>query len=283
MNTLSRRRFLKIMLASAVQTSALGLGVYGYGHSIEGDQFEVNPVTLDLPRLDPAFDGFRLAQISDIHMDYWMRGHFGRVIDLINRAAPDLVVLTGDFVTSEPERYAPDLIQPLRKLDAPALAVLGNHDYWTDAPTVRGILAEAGVSEIGNAVHSIRRGAAALHLAGVDDIWEQKDRLDVVLDQLRDDDHAAILLAHEPDYAPTSAACGRFDLQLSGHSHAGQMIIPGKGPVFLPWLAQHYPAGQYQIGTMIQYTNRGVGMIAPHVRYNCRPEISLFTIRPTAR
>ncbi|HEX3052922.1 MAG TPA: metallophosphoesterase, partial [Aggregatilineaceae bacterium] len=198
------------------------------------------------------------------------------------RAAPDLIVLTGDFVTSDPDRYAPDLIQPLRKLAAPAFAVLGNHDYWTDAPTVRGILAEAGVCEIGNAVHSIRRGAAALHVVGVDDIWEQQDRLDMVLDQLRDDDHAAILLAHEPDYAVTSAATGRFDLQLSGHSHAGQMIIPGKGPVFLPWLAQHYPAGQYQIGTMIQYTNRGVGMIAPHVRYNCRPEISLFTIRPTA-
>ncbi len=85
-------------------------------------------------------------------------------------------------------------------------------------------------------------------------------------------------MAHEPDYADTSAATGRFDLQLSGHSHGGQVIIPFLEPVVLPDYARQYPVGRYQVGAMVQYTNRGLGMISPHVRFNCRPEIALFTL-----
>jgi uncharacterized protein len=87
------------------------------------------------------------------------------------------------------------------------------------------------------------------------------------------------LLAHEPDYADISAATGRFDLQISGHSHGGQVIIPFIGPLVVPAYGEKYPLGQYQVGNMIQYTNRGVGTINPAVRFNCRPEITIFTLR----
>ncbi|MDH5508153.1 MAG: metallophosphoesterase, partial [Anaerolineae bacterium] len=117
-----------------------------------------------------------------------------------------------------------------------------------------------------------------LHWAGGDDIWENQDRLDLVLEMLPEEG-CAILLAHEPDFADTSAATGRFDLQISGHSHGGQIIFPVIGPPVVPWLSEKYPLGLYQLGEMLQYTNRGIGMVGPpHVRFNCRPEITVFTL-----
>jgi len=162
------------------------------------------------------------------------------------------------------------------------VAVLGNHDHWTDADMIHRVIKESGMVDLTNTVHTLDRRSAPLHLAGVDDIWEEHDRLDDVLAQLPYDG-AAILLAHEPDFADTSAASGRFDLELSGHSHGGQVILPFVGPLRLPYLGRKYPLGRYQVGPMIQYTNRGVGMISPRVRFNCRPEITVFTLRaPTA-
>ena len=143
---------------------------------------------------------------------------------------------------------------------------------------MRQILRESSIIEVGNAVHTLQRSDATLHIAGVDDHWERKDRLDLVLDILPQEG-AAILLAHEPDFADISAATGRFDLQLSGHSHGGQVIIPFLGPPMLPWFARKYPIGLYKVGDMFQYTNRGVGMIPPTVRFNCRPEITVLTLK----
>lgn len=89
----------------------------------------------------------------------------------------------------------------------------------------------------------------------------------------------AILLAHEPDFADLSAPTGRFALQLSGHSHGGQISLPLLGAPILPPFGRRYPRGRYQVGEMIQYNNRGLGMVQPSRRFNCRPEITLFTLR----
>lgn len=279
---LSRRSFLKIALASTLSTTVGGVGAFGYAHDIEPARFVVERLDLTLPRLTPAFDGYRVAQISDIHLDgaVMTRAHLAQIVARVNRQQPDLVVITGDFVTYDPDYWADSLIDPLRELVARdgALAVLGNHDHWTDAPTVRGIVEASGLLNISNDVFTIRRGAEALHIGGIDDYWEQHDRLDLVLDQLPATG-AAILLAHEPDFADVSAPTGRFDLQLSGHSHGGQVILPLIGPPVLPTFGQKYPVGRYQVGTMIQYTNRGVGLIPPRLRFNCPPEITVFTLR----
>ena len=114
-------------------------------------------------------------------------------------------------------------------------------------------------------------------MGGVDDVWSGIARLDVVLEKLPEDG-AAILLAHEPDFADASAATGRFDLQISGHTHGGQVVVPFYGAPILPYLGQRYPAGLYQVGDMLQYTNRGVGMARIPIRINCPPEITLFTL-----
>jgi predicted MPP superfamily phosphohydrolase len=156
--------------------------------------------------------------------------------------------------------------------------VLGNHDYWSDATGVRAILDAGGVRELRNDALTLRRGDAQLHITGVDDVWENKQRLDHVLDKLPAEG-AAVLLAHEPDFADESAASGRFDLQLSGHSHGGQCVAPGGFMPLLPELGRRYPSGLYRVGSMWQYTNRGLGMVwAPQVRFNCRPEITIITL-----
>jgi predicted MPP superfamily phosphohydrolase len=130
---------------------------------------------------------------------------------------------------------------------------------------------------LSNEVYTLSQDGEELHIAGVDDIWEKQDRLDLVLEKLPDAG-AAILLAHEPDFADQSADTGRFDLQLSGHSHGGQVVIPFVGAPLLPYLGMKYPSGLYRVGTMWQYTNRGVGMARLKVRFNCRPEITVFTL-----
>lgn len=277
---LSRRAFLKTALASAIGAPLLGLGSFVYARDVEPGWIAVTPMHLKLPRLDAEFDGYRVVQISDIHIGGWMsRGRLTEIAALINRQRPDLVVVTGDFVTYKPQKFAVDIAAALNTLqprDA-ALAVLGNHDHWTNAGIVRRIIRDSGMIDVSNAVHTLRRGSAMLHIAGVDDYWVGKADLERVLKRLPSSG-AAILLAHEPDFADISAASGRFDLQLSGHSHGGQVIIPLLGPPVLPPYGRKYPAGRYQVGNMIQYTNRGVGMVHPQVRFNCRPEITVFTL-----
>lgn len=271
---LTRRRLLQCGLTA----SLTALAGTSYTTLIEPVWIDVTHVPLTLPRLAPVFCGYRIAQISDIHMGDWMTPQrFRDVIRLVNGAAPDLIAITGDFVTRHAERQANDLVSGLRQLQARdgVVAVLGNHDYWSNAQVISDVLVRGSVRELANTAWTIERGAAQLHIAGVDDIWEEHDRLDLALDALPRDG-AAVLLAHEPDFADTSAASGRFDLQISGHSHGGQIAAPFVGPVHVPYLSRKYPAGRYQVGDMIQYTNRGVGMIRPYVRFNCRPEITIF-------
>ena len=155
---------------------------------------------------------------------------------------------------------------------------MGNHDYMTDVDLVRRCLKESEVPELRNDVRTLWRGDAALHIAGVDDVMEGRSRLDLVLQKLPEEG-AAVLLAHEPDFADVSAAAGRFDLQLSGHSHGGQVRMPFWGPVFLPPHSQRYSAGLYEVGSMLQYTNRGLGFVDARLRFLCRPEITVLTLR----
>ena len=272
---ISRRHLLRYGITAASLATLAGTA---YTTFIEPVWIEIAHVSLRLPRLAPAFCGYRIAQVSDIHLGDWMTvDRLSNVIRAVNGQAPDLIAISGDFVTRRAEQQASDLTASLRRLHAHdgVVAVLGNHDYWSNAQVIRDLLPRSGVRELANAAWTLRRGDAHLHIAGVDDIWEAHDRLSLVLDTLPHDG-AAILLAHEPDFAETSAATGRFDLQMSGHSHGGQIVAPFLGPLHVPFLSHKYPSGRYQVGDMIQYTNRGVGMIRPFVRLNCRPEVTIF-------
>ena len=273
-------------------------------HALERDRFresdfEITELPIEIPGLDPLFDGYRIVQIADLHLGHWLSPERLRgVVELINRQEPDLVVITGDFVSYVVHQIADEMIaafQALRPKDA-TLAVLGNHDHWMGAENVRAILQAGGVIELANAVYTVVRGesgpdkdwqscqdcqssrAAALHIAGVDSVTVGAADLDAVLAQLPDN-APAILLAHEPDYADISAAAGRFALQLSGHSHGGQIVLPRVGALLRGPGFFKYPNGLYRVGEMWQYTNRGVGTHVFRVRYACPAEITVVILR----
>jgi predicted MPP superfamily phosphohydrolase len=279
----TRRGFLQLLGAAALDFLLLGIGSAGYGFFIGPSQFVVETIRLKLPRLSPRFSGLRLVQISDLHMGGWMNSErLQQVVDLVIAQKPDGVVITGDFLIGydfdDAARQAiEDLIDGLGRLTAtvPTFAVLGNHDYWINAEAVRRMLHTVRIADLTNRVFTLTRDGSHLHLCGVDDVWDGDVRLNDVLAQLTGDG-AAILLAHEPDFADTSAESGRFDLQLSGHTHGGQIVLPLLGPPRLPYLGRKYPSGLYQVGEMFQYTNRGVGMARLPIRINCPPEITLF-------
>lgn len=258
-----------------------------YAREVETRWVEVTHPTLTLPRLAPEFDGYTVVQIGDIHLDDWTKPRrLEKMVRLVNERRPDLICITGDFLSYTAKRPAPEhLTGALRELRAPdgRLAVLGNHDYLADVEAVRRCLRDSGVEELSNDVRTIRRGDAELHVAGIDDVMEGRSRLDLVLRKLPGSG-AAILLAHEPDFADISAATGRFDLQLSGHSHGGQVGIPLLRRLVLPPMSHRYTSGLHEVGGMLQYTNRGLGFVKARLRLFCRPEITVLTLRsPAAR
>jgi predicted MPP superfamily phosphohydrolase len=266
---------------------AMLFGTMVYARRIGPQAVQVRPITLILPRLSPTFDGYRIVQISDIHISQWMMPErLAALIPRINEQQPDLVAITGDLLTNG-QPYDPEALSGVLRLLRPrdaVVAVLGNHDYRnkTGVAVLRRVLEESGIVELPNAAHTLRRGDSALHIAGVDSLSMRRARLDLVLPQVAGDD-AAILLAHEPDFADVSAATGRFDLQLSGHTHGGQMILPGMRPPVLPRLGRRYPVGFYRLRGMYLYTNRGLGVGSIRVRLNCPPEITVFTLRAPRR
>lgn len=280
---LTRRTLLRAALRTAVAMPLAGAAGFGYVREVEPRWFDTEEHDLALPGLDPAFDGYRLVQLSDIHMDRWMTGgRLGGVVDAINRLGADLIAITGDFVTPDPpDPHLAELLPQLRRLAARdgTVAVLGNHDHWTNAAAVGATLRDAGVIELANAIRPIRRGAATLHLAGVDDTWAGRPDLGPLMAELPVG-AGAILLAHEPDFADLSGPTGRFALQLSGHSHGGQVSLPFLGAPILPPFGQKYPRGFFRVGGMTGYTNRGLGMIEPYGRFGCRPEVTVLTLHP---
>jgi uncharacterized protein len=249
-----------------------------YAHKVEPNWFEVTNIDVKLSKLDRAFNGYRIVQITDLHAgDGIDRHQLENVIEAVNAQKPDLVVITGDHVSRKPRQHI-SLLDTLAKLHPRdgTLSVLGNHDVYNDPAPIRAAIKQAGITLLENTIYTIERGSATLHIAGVGDVFAQQAKLDRVLAQLPATG-AAIMLAHEPDFADETAATGRFGLQLSGHSHGGQVRIPFYGG-YLPELARNYPLGRYQVGDLVQYTSRGIGMIKIYARFNCRPEISVFNL-----
>lgn len=246
------------------------------------ENFVITHLPVSVPGLNSAFAGYRIVHITDIHYGHWVtKERLEGIITLINEQQPDLVVNTGDFISYILDDIAAEMVQGLRKIEAPdgSLAVLGNHDHWMGSDRVRLVLEEAGLVILDNDVFSIQREEASLYVGGVDNVSVGADDLTAVLAKLPHDG-PAFLLAHEPDFADKAAATGRFFLQLSGHSHGSQIILPGIGPLIRGHLFKKYPAGRYQVGGMIQYTSHGVGTHTFRLRINCPPEIVVITLHP---
>lgn len=283
MPTLSRRKFL---LAGAVAAAgAAGLGTDGF---VQSNHPHIVEIEIPLSRLPESFDGFRIVQLSDFHYEE----HFSAVpirksVAIVNGLRPDLIALTGDFVTvpilERPAsmRAAAATIEPcaaaLRDLQAPKFAILGNHDAATSADRIVRALHEAHIPVLRNQSVPIERGRDRIWLAGIDDLLRGMPDMSTTLENIPEKD-MTILLAHEPDFAD-DAALSPVDLQLSGHSHGGQIWIPGIGAPWLPPMARRYPRGLNKVGDLTVYTNIGIGTIRAPIRINCPPEITLITLR----
>jgi len=217
-----------------------------------------------------------VAFLSDLHRgDSVPLSHIARAVDLAGETQADLILLGGDYITGS-AAFISSCAEELGRLYAPAgvYGCLGNHDHWTDPEIVAGELAERGVRVLRNEGLEVAPG---LWLAAVDDVWERQADLDAALAKAPVG-AKVVLLAHEPDFADVVAADGRVALQLSGHSHGGQACLPLLGPPVLPYLARRYPAGLYRVGPMQLYVTRGVGVVTPPVRFNCRPEVAVLTL-----
>lgn len=279
---LTRRRFLQLA-GSAALAGAAGLG---YGGLLERSWVDVEERTFSLPRLAERLSGFRIAQLSDIHLSRFTAVELlMAAVTRVNELRPDIVVLTGDYVGHE-ARFSAGLIEPLRMLEPPAYAVYGNHDLWTDRDAVGAALAETPVTLL---VNQSREAAPGLMIAGLDDAWSGHPRPHLALAG-SPSDYTNLLLCHEPDYFDTIRGEKLpVALQLSGHSHGGQVRIPSTRPdgnglatraPLLPHMATTYPIGHYRVGSFQLYTNRGLGVWPLPFRFNCRPEITLLTLRP---
>ena len=279
---ISRRAFFEKLGKVSLGAAVAGVGGFFYSYDLETTWIDLTSINLSIRRLSQDFRGYRVVHVSDLHLDDRTEsGYLDKIVRMINEQEPDLITFTGDFITFTPARFAPVLTSTLSRLEARdgTFAVLGNHDHITDPEEISAAIRMGGATELRNEVRTLERAGSQLHVCGVDDIWEGNPRLDQVLANLPDTG-AAILLVHEPDFADTVSTTGNFDLQLSGHSHGGQVRFPLVGAPVLPRYARKYPLGAYRIGDMPLYTNRGLGMLPPRFRFLCRPEITVLDLNP---
>jgi predicted MPP superfamily phosphohydrolase len=285
---LTRRKFFRRFLIGASAVAAIGAAD---GLFLEPRNLVAEHVNLRLSRLPEAFHGFRIAQISDVHFGPYMgKADLERAVQLAQSFRPDLLALTGDFV-SHPffggngprgARHAEPCAEVLSKVTGiPVLAVLGNHDHWNSARIVEGALLDRGIKVLRNDAVPLERDSQRIWISGVDDALVRTANLSQALRNVPPSE-ATILLAHEPDFADYAASFP-VDLQLSGHSHGGQVRLPGLGALVLPEMAEKYPIGLNRVGALQVYTNRGLGVINPPVRFQCPPEVTFVTLFPASR
>jgi hypothetical protein len=284
---LSRRRFLH-GTAAAVAAGALAVGADAI--IFEPNDPKVVSIEVSLSRLPRVFDGLTIGQISDFHYSDICAIPIRKAVEILKKLQPDMVVLTGDFVTvplwanylrdkRQVSESAGPCVRLLRELNPRMgiFAVLGNHDVNADHRGITEIIESSGIPVLRNRSLAIEKDRARLWLAGVDDALEGHPDLSLALRDVPREE-PVILLAHEPDFAD-EAAHHPIDLQLSGHSHGGQIWLPGIGAPWLPPLGREYPRGLRKIGGLTLYTNIGLGTIRLPVRLNCPPEITIIKLR----
>jgi uncharacterized protein len=273
MARISRRKFLLGAAAMAAATAPL--------RGLASDaEVTPEPHQIVVPDLDPAHDGLRVAQLSDLHVGPLTPVERIRAaVEEANRFRPDLVVLTGDYLTRDRGGVAL-MREQLGGLEAPTLATLGNHDRWVDPRGAGAALEQLGYGVLENENTTITLRGAPFTVVGIDDLWTRS--ADPPLAMKGAAKGSRLYLAHVPKTADLLAIWGKPMLLLSGHTHGGQVNVPLLMPA-IRWMAREpYIDGLYQVEKVQLYVNRGVGNVGMALRLNAPPEVSLLTLRSGA-
>jgi hypothetical protein len=279
---MNRRRFLK----KATKLGLASAGVYALGRGVycafwESYHLGITRWEVPLPRLPADLDGLRIAFLSDIHLSPALPGDYlHRTMARLGELAAEAIVFTGDLL-SEPAERLPEYLGLFRNVEAPRgkCAVLGNHDFWYDrSGPATAFLRQTGWRVLRNQSAALPGSKGRIWIAGVDDPVTEHEDLDAALAGVPDE-AVCILLSHTPDLIEPAVAAG-VDLMLAGHTHGGQVVLPFIGPPVVPSkYGAKYAWGLFDCrGTRMAVT-RGVGLIAPRIRFRCRPEIVLLTLR----
>jgi uncharacterized protein len=273
---MDRRKFLKgLGLAALGSTTVSGLA-YPF---LEAKWLQVVRRTIALPKLPVPFHGTTVALLADIHHGPFVPlAYIQHAVATANSFNPHIVALVGDYVHRHESYIAPG-IKELGKLKAPLgrFAVRGNHDNRNFTSLTRAALAEARLPDLNNTGTWIERNGARLRICGVGDLWTDRQDLEAALGDATESD-AVLLLSHNPDYVETIRD-SRVGLVLSGHTHGGQIVLPGVGAPIVPSrYGQKYLYGLVRGPSCRVFVSRGVGTITPPVRFHCRPEVVLITL-----
>lgn len=279
-------------LRARLRTLANRLGAAAITVCTAGHAWRIAPYRLRYPEIDmplrglaPSFAGMRIAQVSDLHAGRSTPLSFiASAVEELNRMAPDIVVLTGDFV-SHSRRHVVELCEVLARLRSRAFAVLGNHDYsetletWASDEVARALeagLSAAGITVLRNSAVAIQHDDGRLWLVGLDDIWTDTFDPAAAFSAVSVDE-PVIALAHNPDSLYALAPFGPQWI-LAGHTHGGQIRLPLLGAMVLPLENKHLVAGHFRLGQTRMYVTTGLGARIM-VRFRCPPEVPVFTLR----
>jgi predicted MPP superfamily phosphohydrolase len=263
-----------------------------YSYFAEPRWVETIQLELSFARLPAAFDGMRILQFSDVHYGFFYNStHLNKLISTINTLKPDMIVFTGDFFDGEVVPYIQECVEALTNLNSAPLglyAVMGNHDYYSGydrSAQVIEVYKAGGFKLLRNESIRIKRDGKSIQIAGVDDLFWGQPNLEQTF--LKTDPKLfTLFLAHESGFAD-QATDYPYDLQLSGHSHGGQVRLPLLGAVITPPGGKKYVQGLHTLhhtaSTKMIYTNRGIGTTQIPIRFLCRPEITVFTLRSSQR
>jgi hypothetical protein len=271
-----RRQFLARAAVGGAGLVTAGFSAYGVRRAFAPPS--IDELAIRVPRLHRAFDGLRIVQVSDVHIgDVLGRPFLEDMVQRCNALRPDLVAVTGDLVDGQVDHLGPTIsaIQNLRSRFG-TYFITGNHEYYSGDVEWCAALQRMGLTVLRNRTVTLRDGDARLDLVGVDDYGQRERPRGWDLEAAvagRDPERPAVLLAHQPRAVEDGVAKG-IGLQLSGHTHGGQMF-PITGLVAALWT---YSAGLYRVGDAHVYVHRGTGFWGPPMRIGSSPEIAAITL-----
>ncbi len=275
-----RRTFLKRLSQFALAPLAIGGGsAYGYGSLVGRHRLVVESKDVRIPLGEHGPQKLRAVLLSDFHFDPLHETDFVETcISRANELRPDVAFFTGDFITSHSKRMD-DLAQILGRIRAPrgAFACLGNHDYIDGANTIVQSLKKQGIETLQNQHTRVLCGSGEIVVAGLQSAWSSHPEWSDASRGMGVNDRAIVLM-HEPDFVKNFRSDKRAVLQLSGHTHGGQVCLPGLGPLRLPPWGKNYTEGLFDVNGMSLYVTRGIGTMHLPLRLFCPPEITCLNI-----